>query len=205
MAELKRYSWCHDEQKMIEDYLGAYVRQEEALKIRNEFAKANEIISECWRLVGNDVDSKSALPESVNSLNERVKDLEAQLKRLIDYEADQALLPEASSQGTRQLVNDIKNDATDVGGCYEVSCGLLDSLFEHYADKGASKLLNKFAVENQCKAIDGFTSAFVESNYKHDVPVMGRLYNEKMRETILNALQKSAEKSIKQLRKEQDQ
>lgn len=153
MAELKRYSWCHDEQKMIEDYLGAYVRQEEALKIRNEFAKANEIISECWRLVGNDVDSKSALPESVNSLNERVKDLEAQLKRLIDYEADQALLPEASSQGTRQLVNDIKNDATDVGGCYEVSCGLLDSLFEHYTDKGASKLLNKFAIEKKIEAL----------------------------------------------------
>tara|TARA_X000001388_G_scaffold23413_2_gene15919 strand:+ start:372 stop:887 length:516 start_codon:yes stop_codon:yes gene_type:complete len=41
-----------------------------------ELEKANEIISECWRLVGNDVDSKSALPESVNSLNERVNELE---------------------------------------------------------------------------------------------------------------------------------
>ncbi len=41
-----------------------------------ELAKADEIISECWRLVGNDVDSKSALPESVNSLNERVNELE---------------------------------------------------------------------------------------------------------------------------------
>lgn len=84
--------------------------------------------------------------------NESVRELEVQLKRLIDYEADQALLPEASYQGTRQLVNDIKNDATDVGGCYEVSCGLLDSIFEHYTDKGASKLLNKFAIE---KKIDG--------------------------------------------------
>tara|TARA_X000001388_G_scaffold73055_1_gene64335 strand:+ start:440 stop:850 length:411 start_codon:yes stop_codon:yes gene_type:complete len=46
MNGLKRYLWCHDEQKMIEDYLGAYVRQEEALKIRNELAKANERVKE---------------------------------------------------------------------------------------------------------------------------------------------------------------
>lgn len=89
MDELKRYSWCHDEQKMIEDYLGAYVRQEEVLSLRNKLAKANEIISECWCLVGNDVDSKSALPESVNSLNERVKELEAKenLTILTNHEA----------------------------------------------------------------------------------------------------------------------
>lgn len=51
-------------------------QREEIAQIREQLAKANEIISECWCLVGNDVDSKSALPESVNSLNERVKELE---------------------------------------------------------------------------------------------------------------------------------
>jgi hypothetical protein len=66
-----------------------------------------------------------------------------------------------------------------------------------------AKAQERFAIENQCKAIDVFTSVFVESNYKHDVPVMGRVYNEKMREAILNALQKAAEKSIQKLRKGQ--
>lgn len=103
-----------------------------------------------------DIEDYKELKNQLAKANERVRDLEAQLKRLIDYEADQALLPEASSQGTRQLVNDIKNDATDVGGCYEVSCGLLDSLFEHYTDKGASKLLNKFAIEKKIEALRKF-------------------------------------------------
>ena len=98
-------------------------------------------------------DEIETLRTQLAKANERVRELKVQLKRLIDYEADQALLPEASSQGTRKLVNDIKNDATDVGGCYEVSCGLLDSLFEHYTDKGASKLLNKFAIEKKQEAI----------------------------------------------------
>ncbi|MCH2058172.1 MAG: hypothetical protein MK214_16460 [Thalassotalea sp.] len=61
MIELKRYSWCHDEQKMIEDYLGAYVRQEEVLSLRNKLAKANERVEELQDALVDDAKAKAML------------------------------------------------------------------------------------------------------------------------------------------------
>lgn len=46
MIELKRYLWCHDEQRMIEDPLGGFVRQEQVLNLKDELAKANERVKE---------------------------------------------------------------------------------------------------------------------------------------------------------------
>lgn len=125
-------------------------------KITADYAKRH--LEQCEAALSAEQNKREEVEQQLAKANERVRELEVQLKRLIDYEADQALLPEASYQGTRQLVNDIKNDATDVGGCYEVSCGLLDSLFEHYTDKGASKLLNKFAIEKKIEALKSFAS-----------------------------------------------
>ena len=152
----------------------------QAEDLRTQLAKANESYKELFSAF------ESCQGELKNA-NERVRDLEAQLKRIIDYEADQTLLPEASSQGTRQLVNDIKNDATDVGGCYEVSCGLLDSLFEHYTDKGASKLLNKFAIENKAEAL---------SAVKNEIKTVGGLELCDVTEFI--------DEQLEQLRKERE-
>lgn len=134
----------------VEEHKG-FIKEIETL--RTQLEKANEDYKTLFSAF-------ESCQGELKKANERVRDLEAQLKRLIDYESDQTLLPEASSQGTRQLVNDIKNDATDVGGCYEVSCGLLDSLFEHYTDKGSSKLLNKFAIENQVKGAEALIYSF---------------------------------------------
>lgn len=47
-----------------------------------QLAKANEIISACWLILGNDVDSKSTLPEHVNALNGRVVELQEEVDRL---------------------------------------------------------------------------------------------------------------------------
>jgi len=85
MNGLKRYLWCHDEQKMIEDYLGAYVRQEEALKIRNELAKANErvrdleskleAVTQEARIQACELDTQKGIVQSVqDKFNLRVYD-----------------------------------------------------------------------------------------------------------------------------------
>ena len=75
-CELKE-AWA-DGKKLyyVEDIPGLL---EQIASLNKQLAKASEVISECWRLVGNDVDSKSTLPEHVNALNERVKGLESEL------------------------------------------------------------------------------------------------------------------------------
>lgn len=179
MAELKRYSWCHDEQKMIEDYLGAYVRQEEALKIRNEFAKANEIISECWRLVGNDVDSKSALPESVNSLNERVKGLELSVKGFKEFIAVARVMfldldeMEVNSKEYTDLLSDL----------FTLFCG--GDEFHKY--------VNKFAIEKKVEAIESFV-----------LPYKQGVTKEYVKGGYGSLVLKAAQAEIEQLRKEQE-
>ena len=90
----------------------------------------------------------------------RAEAAERERDRLTGYSTEQALLPSASFGGVRELVNDIKKDATDVGGCYEVSTGHLDSLFEAFTDAGACKLLNKFAIDQKLSTLYAIETTF---------------------------------------------
>jgi predicted S18 family serine protease len=67
--------------------------------------------------------------------------------------------------------------------------------------QGRDGILNKFALEHWIEAIEVFTDSFIEANYKHETPLLGRKYNDKMRGALLNALKKSSEKTCEQLRK----
>ncbi|VEL96967.1 hypothetical protein ALT761_01966 [Alteromonas sp. 76-1] len=60
---------------------------------------------------------------------------------------------------------------------------------------------SKFALEHWIEAIEVFTDSFIEANYKHETPLLGRKYNDKMRGALLNALKKSSEKTCEKLRK----
>lgn len=100
------------------------------------------------------------LRQRAEAAEQRVKELE----RLIRYSEEQALLPQISFEGARELINDIQKDATDAGGCYEVSTNLLDQLFERYTDRGACVLLNKFAIEQRKDEIERCKQFFVGIN-----------------------------------------
>ncbi len=89
----------------------------------------------------------------VNNRAEAAEQRVKELERLLRYAEEQQLLPQMSFEGARELVSEIQKDATDAGGCYEVSTNLLDQLFERYTDRGACVLLNKFAIEQQIKGV----------------------------------------------------
>jgi hypothetical protein len=121
----------------------------------------NKIINEQRERIAELESDKEALDRENSSLANLVKNsvkraeaAEKQVRELTEYATHQALLPSASFGGVLELVNDIHKNATDAGGCYEVSTGLLDSLFEAFTDAGACKLLNKFAIEQQIKALE---------------------------------------------------
>ena len=110
-------------------------------------------------------------------LEKRAEVTERERDRLIEYSEEQALLPESSFKGVRELVSDIQKDATDVGGCYEVSTGHMDSLFEAFTDRGACKLLNKFAIEQQIKALDEFALVPLSvANHHCDKEIAGYMW-----------------------------
>lgn len=157
------------------------------------------------KMIENAVDHNSfaLLERQFNKEKKRAETAELQLNRLVEYGNEEALLYSVSFNGTRELVNDIKKDATDVGGCYEVSCGLLDSLFERFTDKGACELLNKFAIEKKVEALNLFVETIESTCDKHEVPIVGYAYNEAMKRTMLNIFRKGKDAMVEHLRKEQ--
>ncbi len=108
-----------------------------------ELAKANEIISECWRLVGNDVDSKSTLPEYVNALNERVRELEAQTFDVI------------AAQSIEQ--------AYKIANAFPKDKAILEALSA--VKEGATNRLNKFAIEKKVEALEDVLQSYVPAKF----------------------------------------
>jgi len=64
------------------------------------------------------------------------------------------VLPSASYGHVRELVYEIKKDALDMGGCYEVSTAKLEDLFEAFRDEVACRILRKMLAEAQIKALE---------------------------------------------------
>lgn len=120
---------------------------------------------------------KRGVEKATKEYRQRLEAAERERDRLIEYSEEQALLPESSFRGVRELVSDIQKDATDVGGCYEVSTGHMDSLFEAFTDSGACKLLNKFAIKQQIKALDEFALVPLSvANHHCDKEIAGYMW-----------------------------
>lgn len=109
---------------------------DEIKHLREQLAKANEIISECWRLVGNDVDSKSALPESVNSLNERVNELEEE-NGLMMTRLMAAALGLASGKSCPTAIEELNKFAIE-----QKRIGYYDSCIKSGLNEGQASLLS---------------------------------------------------------------
>lgn len=118
-------------------------------------AKANEIISECWNLVGNDVDSKSTLPEHVNALNERVKGLELTVKGFKEFIAVARVMfldldeMEVNSKEYTDLLSDL----------FTLFCG--GDEFHKY--------VNKFAIGKKIEALESFALPYKQGVTKEYV------------------------------------
>ena len=119
----------------------AKAASDEIIHLSDQLAKANEIISACWLIVGNDVDSKSTLPEHVNALNERVKELEKELKE----SDDDLCFTQQQSSNYENALEQVQAIFVDSDAC---------PLFEPFNAKNLSYWLNKFAIEQKIDALD---------------------------------------------------
>jgi len=124
-CELKE-AWA-DGKKLyyVEDIPGLL---EQITCLNKQLAKANEVISECWRLVGNDVDSKSTLPEHVNALNERIEELQ---DALVDDAKAKAMLNKLAMEN-----GELNIKAS--GNIFHVFC---ETFVETFKDSGATNYL----------------------------------------------------------------
>jgi len=147
--------------------------------LEKQLVKANEMISECWSLVGNDIDSKSTLPEHVNALSERVRELEKEIKE----SDDDLYVTQQQSSSYESALEEIQAVFVDSDAC---------PLFEPFDAKNLSNWLNKFAIEKKIEAIENFVHPYTQGLTKEYV-------NGGYGSEVL----KAAKAEIEQLRKEQ--
>lgn len=173
---------------------------EEACKILEEF-KANTSFEQT-------AESFAELRVKLNAYETACKmlydDKQLQIERVKELEGDKDAL--MSRYGDNwydgfMTAKDLGFDKYSESEILKMSEAYEDEKLKRPTRSDGEVIVNKFVIEKKIEAIEVFTDSFIEANYKHETPLLGRKYNDRMRDAILNALKKSAEKSCEQLRK----